>query len=346
MHSFFEDIGATIPLIQAPMAGAQDEKLAIAIAQKGGIGSIACARLELNEISTSARQFRDQSSGPLNLNFFCHAVAPRDAQREAVWQKELSRYYTENALGFDYPTDVALYAIDAETVDIICAIKPEVVSFHFGMPPKDFVDRIRATGSKIIASATTLKEALYLEEQGCDAVIAQGCEAGGHQGVFLPTENTTPLPMIELVTRCVVALNIPIIAAGGIADDKTIRAAMQAGAIGVQIGTRFLKTPESTIPSRHRALLDGQGVQETAITNVFTGRPARGFVTKLVQELGPMNPNVQTFPLAISAITHLKTATKGSDDFVAMWAGQNWEIGQEKPAADVVDELATGLDNS
>ena len=343
MHSFFKDIGATIPLIQAPMAGAQDEKLAIAVAQKGAAGSIACARLNPDKIVDSVERFRHHTSGPLNLNFFCHTIVPRDPHRERLWLDQLRPYYTELNLATDYPTDATLFAIDDALADSVCALKPEIASFHFGLPSQRIVNRIRATGAKIIATATTLKEAQYLQDQGCDAIIAQGCEAGGHQGIFVPDATVDPLTLMDLVTQCVSTLTIPVIAAGGIADAHAVRLAMGAGAAGTQIGTRFLKTPESTITPLHRSILEGSDNRETAITNVFTGRPARGFVNKLVQEVGPINPNAQAFPLAISAVAPIGKATQGSEDFVAMWAGTNWQIGQAKAAADVVDDLKSGF---
>jgi nitronate monooxygenase len=343
MHSFFNDIGATLPLIQAPMAGAQDETLAIAVAQKGAVGSIPCARFKPDAVVESAKRFRAQTSGPLNLNFFCHEVVARDTEREKLWQKELNQYYVEQGVAKDYPTDIGLYSIDAATAEVIVDVRPNIVSCHFGLPAKPLLNRIRASGAKIVSTATTLKEALYLEAQGCDAIIAQGREAGGHQGIFLPDEGVPPLPMLELLTQCTAKLDIPVIAAGGIADPIIIRKAMQAGAAGTQIGTRFLKTPEATIPLRHRALLESHENRETEITNVFTGRPARGFVTRLVRETGPINANTQAFPLAISAVAPLKAAAQKTDDFTAMWAGKNWQTGETMPAADVIDELAAGF---
>ena len=340
MHMFFKSISARFPLIQSPMAGAQDEGLAIAVAQAGGIGSIPCASLTPQDVLRAAKRFQKTTPGPLNLNFFCHEVTERSPDREAIWLRELSRYYDDLSLTPDYPTNAHPRALDAEMVDVVCAIKPAIVSFHFGLPKTDFIDRIRKTNSKIIATATTLEEAIFIQDSECDAVIAQGQEAGGHQGAFLPTETSNRLATSQLVTRIASAVNIPIIAAGGVADQAGIKAMMAAGASGVQIGTRFLKSPESKITPLHRAILERQSNRETVITNVFTGRPARGFVNKLIRELGPMNPRVQAFPLAISALHPLRVATKGAEDFVSLWAGENWNTGEAKPAGDIVEELA------
>ncbi|MEP4194402.1 MAG: nitronate monooxygenase [Aliishimia sp.] len=343
MHSFFEQIAAKIPLIQAPMAGAQDEKLAIAVAGEGAVGSIACARLKPDELLASAQKFQSQASGPLNLNFFCHDVVLRDPSREVLWHQELNRYYNEFSLPQTYPETVPVHALDERMVEVVCRLKPAIVSFHFGLPDKTYVDRIRATGSKIIASATTLEEAIYLEAQGCDAVIAQGREAGGHQGVFLQPDQDVRFSTTELIEQMVSVLRIPIIAAGGIADANLIRKMMNLGAAGVQVGTRFLKSPESTITSTHRAILEGEEIRKTAITNVFTGRPARGFVNRIMKDVGPMNPHAQVFPFASSALAPIATATKGSEDFVSLWAGQNWQIGDHMRASEIVKELSQGF---
>ena len=343
MHTFFSDIGAQIPLIQSPMAGAQDEELAIAVAQAGGIGSIPCSTSSPQQVHASARRFQSVTSGPLNLNFFCHKVTDRDTQREAIWLNELRGFYDDLSVAPEYPETGLPNTLSADMVDVACAIKPTIASFHFGLPPTDFIDRIRATGAKIIATATTLEEAIFLERSGCDAVIAQSQAAGGHQGMFLPTAEPSRLPTMDLVQCIAAVVKIPVIAAGGIADTETIRAVMAVGASAVQIGTRFLKSPESKITPVHRRILEGDIDRETAITNVFTGRPARGFINRLVREVGPINRNVQAYPYAISALAPLKAATAGTEDFVSLWAGENWKTGETKPAADIVAELAAAF---
>jgi nitronate monooxygenase len=340
MHSFFTDIRAQIPLIQAPMAGAQDAELAIAVAQAGGVGSIPCAASTPQDVRAAANSFQDATTGPLNLNFFCHKVVARDPQRETLWLHELKPFYDDLSLIPEYAKTGVHGALDADMVDVVCEIKPAIVSFHFGLPATPLIDRIRATGAKIIATATTIEEALFLEENGCDGVIAQSQAAGGHQGVFLPTDTPMQLPTMDLVPRVAAAVNIPVIAAGGIADAATIKAVMAAGAAAVQIGTRFLKSPESKITPLQRRILEGNEDRKTAITNVFTGRPARGFINKLVRDIGPINANVQAFPLAISALAPLKLATAGTEDFVSLWAGESWKTGDAKPAGEIVKDLA------
>ena len=346
MHSFFRDIGVQFPLIQAPMAGAQDEELAIAVAQAGGAGSIPCAALTPKEVYASATRFKSATNGPLSLNFFCHTTPNFDQKREALWLNELQRYYDGLSLTPEYPMSGVPRSLDADMVDVACNIEPAIASFHFGLPAAEYVERIRATGVKIIATATTVAEAIFLEQNGCDAVIAQSKSAGGHQGSFLSITTPTRLSTMDLVPQIAAAVSIPVIAAGGIADASDIRAVMTSGASGTQIGTRFLKSPESKITAIHRDILDGDIIRATAITNVFTGRPARGFINKLVREIGPINPNVQAYPLAIPALAPLKSATTGSEDFISLWAGENWKTGAPKPAADIVKELAIGFEQT
>ncbi len=344
MHSFFREILAQVPLIQAPMAGAQDEELAIAVARAGGVGSIPCAGLKPKELLASVARFKAKTDGPLNLNFFCHPQTDHDPKQEAVWLQELQGFYDKLSLAPDYATGNLPNALDTAMVDAVSAIKPEVVSFHFGLPAPQLMDRIRETGAKIIATATTVAEAVFLEKNGCDAVIAQSQDAGGHQGLFLQTEIPERVATTELVSRITRELRrVPVIAAGGIADAHAVQAVMGEGASGVQVGTRFLKSPESKITPLHRSILMGGQSRETAITNVFTGRPARGFVNKLVRDIGPINHNVAAFPFAISALAPLKSATAGAEDFVSMWAGESWRTGDAKPAAAIVEELAKGF---
>ena len=344
MHSFFSEIFAQVPLIQAPMAGAQDEELAIAVARAGGVGSIPCAGLNPKEVLASAVRFKAKTDGPLNLNFFCHPQTDHDPKREAVWLQELQRFYDELSLAPDYATGSLPNALNTAMVDVVCAIKPAVVSFHFGLPASHLMGRLHETGAKIIATATTVAEAVFLEKNGCDAVIAQSQDAGGHQGMFLQTDIPDRLSTLELVARFARELRrAPVIAAGGIADANAIRTVMDGGAAGVQVGTRFLKSPEAKITPLHLATLTGGQDRETAITNVFTGRPARGFFNRLVREIGPINPNVPAFPFAISALAPLKSATAGTEDFLSMWAGESWRAGEIKAAAAIVEELAKGF---
>ena len=175
--------------------------------------------------------------------------------------------------------------------------RPAVVSFHFGLPSNELLARVRRWGAKILASATTVDEARWLEARGVDAIIAQGLEAGGHRGMFLSEDLSTQVGTLALLPQVVRAVKVPVIAAGGIADARGVAAAMALGAAGVQVGTAYLLCPEASTSALHRSALKGEGARHTAVTNLFTGRPARGIVNRIMRELGPINALAPSFPL-------------------------------------------------
>jgi nitronate monooxygenase len=204
--------------------------------------------------------------------------------------------------------------------------------------------RVKRTGAKVLSSATTVEEARYLESRGVDAIVAQGVEAGGHRGIFLGEDLSTQLSTMALVPQVVRAVKVPVIAAGGIADAAGVAAARALGAAGVQVGTAFLLCPEATTSKIHRAALASEAAARTELTNLFTGRPARSIVNRIMRELGPIGP-APAFPLAVAAIAPLraKAEAAGSGDFSPLWAGQNVSGSREAPAAGIVAELAKGL---
>src|SRR5207302_6134531 len=198
-------------------------------------------------------------------------------------------------------------------------------SFHFGLPSEDLLVRVRGWGARILSSATTVEEARWLEARGVDAVIAQGVEAGGHRGMFLSDDPNTQVGTFALVPQIVQAVSVPVIAAGGISDAKGVAAAMALGAAGVEMGTAFLLCREATTSAVHRAALKGEAARYTALTNVFTGRPARGIVNRVVREVGPISAAAPAFPLATGALAPLraKAESQKSGEFSPLWAGQN-----------------------
>ena len=325
------------------MAGSSDAKLAVAVALAGGLGSIPCAMLNAEQIRHQVATFRVAAARPLNLNFFCHAAPALDPAREAKWRERLSPYAIELGLDPNAPSLAASRApFDNALADLVDELRPEVVSFHFGLPDPSLVDRVRASGAKILSSATTVAEARWLEAHGVDAVIAQGVEAGGHRGVFLNESIATQVGTFALVPQVVDAVRVPVIAAGGIADGRTVRAAFALGAAGVQLGTAFLFCPEATLSSLHRAALARAHDDSTVLTNVFTGRPARGIVNRLVREVGALSELAPSFPLANAAIAPLRAAAeqRGSNEFSPLWAGQAASLGRELPAGELVRRLA------
>ncbi|AUD58041.1 2-nitropropane dioxygenase [Shewanella sp. Pdp11] len=338
--------GIELPIIQAPMAGVQDSALTIAVSQAGGLGSLPCAMLSLEALGAALTQIRAQTTKPINVNFFCHYEPEPQAAKQAAWLKQLAPYFAELGVHTDSQAAGAQRApYTSAQAEVLAKFKPEVVSFHFGLPNEDLLLEIKSWGSKIISTATTVEEALWLEARGVDAIIAQGLEAGGHRGHFLSDDLTEQLGTFSLLPQIIAAVDIPVIAAGGIVDAKTVRAAMAMGASAVQVGTAYLLCPECTTSDIHRAALQSEAAQHTALTNLFSGRPARGIVNRFMAEMGPINEAVPDFPLASSAVAGLRAAAErqGFGDFSPLWCGQNATGCQAIPAAELTKQLALGL---
>ena len=341
-----EMFGVQLPIVQAPMAGSSDAELAIAVSEAGGLGSLPCAMLTPDQVRTSFRnivQRTSRPSRPINLNFFCHRSPMPDAARERQWRERLAPYYEE--FGISSSAELSSpkrMPFDDAMCDVVVELKPAVVSFHFGLPSKSLVERVRATGARIMSSATTVAEARWLESEGCDAVIAQGFEAGGHRGMFLATDAASQVGTLALVPQIVDAVKVPVIASGGIADARGIVAAFALGASAVQIGTAYLRCPESRASSVHKKALETAQEDQTVITNVITGRPARGIVNRAIRELGPINALAPEFPLAADAMAPLRSRAEsnGSGDFSPLWSGQGAAMCREISAGALTKMLA------
>jgi len=319
-------LGLDVPVIQAPMAGVQDAGLAIAVCHAGGLGSLPCAMLSADAMRREIGAVVGATSRPFNVNFFCHTPPAPDPVRDASWREALRPYYEEFGLdASEVPSGPARMPFSHEAADVLEELKPPVVSFHFGLPSPELMNRVRATGAKILASATTVDEARWLEARGVDAIVAQGLEAGGHRGMFLSPDLTNQVETSTLVQAMVKAVRIPVIAAGGIADANGIKTAIARGAAGVQIGTAYLLCSEATTSAVHRAALASERATATHLTNLFTGGVARGIVNRLMRELGPINPLAPPFPLAAAAVAPLRAKAEAAnrDDFSPLWAGQN-----------------------
>ncbi len=339
-------LGVELPIIQAPMAGVQGSALAIAVSNAGGLGSLPCAMLGLDAMRGELAALEAQCGQRYNVNFFCHVAPAASAESKERWRAALAPYYKEFGIDADtIPSGPGRAPFTSEAADLLGEFKPAVVSFHFGLPSPALVERVKAWGSKVLSSATTVEEARWLEAQGVDVIIAQGLEAGGHRGMFLSADLSTQVGTLALVPQIVREVKLPVIAAGGIADAKAVASAMALGAVGVQIGTAYLLCPEATTSAVHRAALKSGAARHTALTNVFTGRPARGIVNRIMRELGPMNPTVPAFPLATSAIAPLRAKAEGtgSGDFSPLWSGQNATGCKEIPAAQLTRQLAANL---
>ena len=325
------------------MAGVQGSQLAIAVCNAGGLGSLPCAMLDGDAIRAEVSAIRARSSRPFNLNFFCHAPPPDDADAaDRAWRETLGSYFRELDVPADATAGAARTPFTEALADVVEELKPPIISFHFGLPPEPLLERVRGWGAKILSSATTVAEARWLAERGVDAIIAQGAEAGGHRGMFLDTAVEEQLGTFALVPQVIAATRLPVIAAGGIADQRGVRAALALGAVAAQIGTSYLLCPETTTHALHRAALTSERAAHTVVTNVFTGRPARTIVNRLTRELGPMTAVAPPFPLASNAVMPLRAAAerRGSDDFSPLWAGQNATGCKVISAAQLTRELA------
>lgn len=324
------------------MAGVQGSQLAIAVCNAGGLGSLPCAMLDGEAIRGEVAAIRARSSRPFNLNFFCHVPPPEDAAADTAWRAALAPYFRELDVAADASAGAARTPFNEAMADVVEELKPPIVSFHFGLPPEPLLARVRGWGAKILSSATTVAEARWLAERGVDAIIAQGAEAGGHRGMFLATAVEEQLGTFALVPQVIAATRLPVIAAGGIADQRGVRAALALGAVAAQIGTSYLLCPETTTPALHRAALTSERAAHTVLTNVFTGRPARAIANRLTRELGPMSAVAPPFPLASNAVMPLRAAAerRGSDDFSSLWAGQNVTGCKVISAAQLTRELA------
>ena len=339
-------LGIELPIIQAPMAGVQGSELAVAVSNAGGLGSLPCAMLSLPALRDELGAIRARTDRPFNVNFFCHAPPARSPEREEAWRATLLPYYRELDVDTASIQDgPQREPFDAEAAELLAAFRPPVVSFHFGLPSATLLARVKAWGARVLSSATTVDEARWLEANGADAIIAQGLDAGGHRGMFLSEDLSTQLGTFALLPQVVRAVRLPVIAAGGIADAKGVGAALALGAAAVQVGTTYLLCPEARTSAVHRAALKSDAARTTAVTNLFTGRPARAIVNRIVRELGPIGAATPAFPLAVAAIAPLRARAEasGSGDFSPLWSGQNASGCRETPAAELTRELASAL---
>lgn len=340
-HGRLDLFGIERVVVQAPMAGATTPEMVIAVCNAGGLGSLPSALYSESQLRSVLDAVRAGTARPINLNFFCHANPESEPAQQAAWLQRLGSFYSQ--AGIEPPTlpnAGGRAAFDEASCAVVEAYRPEVVSFHFGLPATALLDRVKRTGARVISSATTVAEACWLEARGVDAVIAMGLEAGGHRGCFLTDDLTTQVGTFALVPRIVDAVSVPVIAAGGIVDRQGVVAALALGAAAVQVGTAYLFTPEASVSAVHRAALDA-ATAETAITNLFTGRPARGIINRLMSEVGAMSELAPAFPTAGAALAPLRTAAEaaGRGDFSPLWAGQAYPLAVRMSAADLTLRL-------
>lgn len=318
------------------MAGSQGVEMAVAVSNAGGLGSLPCALLSPDTLRDSLVALQRGTSRPFNVNFFCHAEPAPDPDRHQRWLNALRGYYNELDIPLpEYQPGPARRPFSSDMLDVLAEFRPPVVSFHFGLPAPALVDAIHAWGARVLSSATTVDEARWLVAHGVDVVIAQGLEAGGHRGYFLSDDLTRQMGTMALVSRIRRVVDVPVIAAGGIAHATSVTAAMTLGADAVQVGTTYLLCPEATTSAAHRTALRSPNSVHTALTNVFTGRPARSIVNRMVRELGPISALAPQFPNAAPTTGPLRAAAeaRGSSEFTSLWCGQDATGCTDTPAA-------------
>ncbi|WP_438465314.1 NAD(P)H-dependent flavin oxidoreductase [Marinomonas sp. PE14-40] len=336
-------LGTELPIIQAPMAGVQNSTLAIAVSEAGGLGSLPCGMLSIDALIAEIKLIKAATSKPYNLNFFCHHMPDYEQEKHDVWQNTLAKYFSE--LGIECknsPNSATRMPFNHDIADAIEAFNPEFISFHFGLPDDELLARIKGWGTRIVSSATTVKEALWLEAKGVDGIIAQGVEAGGHRGMFLTQDISTQMGTFALLPQIVDQVSVPVIAAGGIVDAESVKASFLLGAGAAQIGTAYLLSDEATTSDLHRQALQSDAAMHTALTNVFSGRPARGIVNRVMADLSNMSDKAPDFPHAAIEITQLRSQAESQGDagFSPLWCGQNTSGCLSASAKTITQELA------
>ena len=343
-NNFLTGLGMTRPIIQAPMIGYVTEQMVIAVSNAGGLGSLPATLLPPDAISESIALLRKKTRGPIAVNFLAHAAVTPETDREVAWRAQLAPFFDE--LGLEQETGYASMTIpvfgEAQCAALERA-RPDVVSFHLGLPAEEeFVTRLKTAGMIILSSATTVAEARWLEERGCDGIIAQGLEAGGHRGSFLSTNLAEQCGTMALVPQIVDAVSVPVVAAGGIADPRGVAAAITLGASAVQVGTAFLFCPEAQVPVPYREALRKARSTDTVVTKVYSGLPARVIANRFTRTLHDAQENVVPFPLGMAAVVPLVGASlkAGSSEIAPFWAGQAVGLGQSMGAAELVEHLS------
>ena len=346
MHVMFEQIGVQLPIVQAPMAGVQDAALVIAVCKAGGLGSLPCAMLTPELVESEVARIRAATSNPFNLNFFCHTMPDVTDSALSDWSALFAADYQKYCVdehSINYGS--VRRPFSAEFAEVVTRVKPAVVSFHFGLPSDELLAAVRESGALIFSSATTAAEAIWLEEQGVDAIIAQGVEAGGHRGIFLTDDLTSQLPTKQLLKEIVERVEVPVIAAGGVGSAQNVKELIDLGGSAVQVGTSFLLCDEAKTSQLHREALAASTSPNTVITNVFSGRPARGIVNGMVEKLGAWNRLAPSFPYATPASAPLRLAAeaKSCADYTPLWSGTNTAGCKAISAELLTRELASEL---
>ena len=332
-------LGLSAPIIQGPMTGSDSPALAAAVSAGGGLGSLGCGMRSPAAMREAAAAVRAQTNRPFAMNLFVQATpSPSAAEVEQALQRLAPLYAKFGAT----PSVPAQWCEDFETqLDTLIDLRPAVASFTFGILSAAQVQRLHTAGCEVWGTATTVAEALAWQAVGADAVIASGCEAGGHRGTFLADYASSMVSTLPLVRDCVLQLNVPVIAAGGIMDGAGITAALALGAQAVQMGTAFLVCPESAINAAYRAALASATATDTVTTRTISGRPARGIRNAMINALEPDEAAIPAYPVqnALTGALRKLAGAAGDAQYLSLWAGQGVAQARAIPAAALLQQL-------
>jgi nitronate monooxygenase len=348
-QDFMTRLGLDLPVIQAPMAGVSNPVMAAEVANAGALGSLGLGASDVEAARKALRDTQARTNRAVNANFFCHAPATPNPALEAAWLDRLNPIFAQYGAA---PPDTlreiyTSYVADPAMQQMVLDAPPKVVSFHFGLPPRDHIAALQAKGVFTLASATNLAEARLIEAAGIDAIVAQGWEAGGHRGCFDPDAPDGRLGTMALVRVLAQTLHTPVIAAGGIMDAAGVRAALDLGAVAAQMGTAFVTCAESSADAGYRAAMASDSAHATTMTRTLSGRPARCLANRFTEFGAPIpNADIPAYPIAYDAAKALNAAAKsaGESGYGAQWAGQGAPLAQHNlPSAQIVAQLRADL---
>lgn len=330
------------PILQAPMGGESTTQMAVAVCNAGGLGGLGCSSKSADEVRRAIEEIRSGTNRSFNLNFFAHPPPGENPQVNEQTRALVAPFYDE--LGIEnIPTraEAPLDPFDESRLAVLLEMRPKVVSFHFGLPPLDMVQALQDAGTVVLCTATTVAEARQLANAGVDAIIAQGWEAGGHRGTFEVSFEDFGVGTMALVPQVVDAVDVPVIAAGGIADGRGIAAALVLGASGVQLGTAFLSCPEADIDARYREALRNATEDGTRLTRAFSGRPARARNNRYIEAMAEKRVRLPDFPTMYSFSGPLESTSRdtGKSGFEFFLWGQGAPMNRELPAAELMERL-------
>jgi len=333
------------PIIQAPMAGgATTTALVAAVSNAGGLGSIAGAYLAPETLRTEIKKVRQISDQPFSVNLFVPEPIKKNDTKLRNMMDFLNAYCRH--IGYpaiEPPQNIDYEKIFQEKINILLEEKVPAVSFTFGIPSSNIIQTLKANNIIIFGTATTVNEGILLAQAGCDIIVAQGSEAGGHRGTFQGAHNAALIGTMALIPQMVDSLDIPVIAAGGIMDARGLVAALSLGAAGVQMGTAFLTCTESGIHPAYKKAILNSTEESTVLTSSFSGKPARGIHNKFIHDLAQYEHenNIPDFPLQNELTKQIRAAAAQHNDinYMSLWAGQGTRLNKSMPAEQLIQNL-------